>query len=83
MGYMIGDVVMRLDGDGRPHKIADIEVCLPLNRNEHTFFMLHYEDGGADVSDGYYVTYYDGKYKSWQEEKEQIILSRRDSGNCV
>ncbi len=63
MGFKIGDVIMRLDGDGRPHKIVDITVHCPLNRNERTFFMYHYEDGGTDVSDGHCLQYYNGKYK--------------------
>ena len=37
MGFKIGDIVMRMDGDKRPHKIVDITVRHPLNRNEHTF----------------------------------------------
>jgi hypothetical protein len=63
MAFRVGDVVRRLDGDGRPHKIVDIEVCQPLNRNEHTFFIYHYEDGGSDVSGFNNLDYYDGKYK--------------------
>lgn len=64
MAFKIGDIVMRLDGDGRPHTIVDITVHYPLNRNEHTFFMYHYEDGGSDVSDwGDILRLYDGKYK--------------------
>ena len=63
MGFRIGDVVMRTDGDKRPHKIADITVHYPLNRNEHTFFQYHYEDGGSDVSDWNYLELYDGNYK--------------------
>lgn len=38
MGFGIGDIVMRLDGDKRPHKIVDITVHYPLNSREHTFF---------------------------------------------
>jgi hypothetical protein len=66
MGFRIGDIVRRLDGDGRPHKIVDVEVCFPLNRNEHTFFVYHYEDGGSDVSDYSNLAYYDGKYKKFE-----------------
>ena len=62
MAYKIGDIVMRLDGDGRPHKIVDITVHYPLNRNEHTFFQYHYEDGGSDISESWYVVPYNGKY---------------------
>ena len=43
MGFRIGGIVMRMDGDKRPHKIVDITVHYPLNRNEHTFFMYHYD----------------------------------------
>lgn len=50
MGFKIGDIVMRLDGDKRPHKIVDITIHYPLNHNEHTFFQYHYEDGGSDVA---------------------------------
>lgn len=63
MAFKIGDIVMRMDGDKRPHKIVDITVHHPLNRNEHTFFMYHYEDGGSDVADWSYLKLYDGKYK--------------------
>lgn len=63
MGFRIGDIVMRLDGDKRSHKIVDITVHYPLNRNEHTFFMYHYEDRGSDVADWNYLKLYDGKYK--------------------
>ena len=63
MGFRIGDIVMRMDGDKRPHKIVDITVHYPLNRNEHTFFMYHYEDGGSDISDWSYLKLYDGKYE--------------------
>ena len=66
MAYKIGDIVMRLDGDGRPHKIVDITVHYPLNGNEHTFFVYHYEDGGADHTDNRFITLYNGKYKRWQ-----------------
>ena len=55
---------MRMDGDKRPHKIVDITVHYPLNRNEHTFFQYHYEDGGSDVAEwGDILKPYDGKYK--------------------
>lgn len=64
MAFKVGDIVMRLDGDKRPHKIVDITVHHPLNRNERTFFQYHYEDGGSDVSDNIYLKLYDGKYKS-------------------
>ncbi len=60
MGFKIGDIVMRLDGDKRPHKIVDVSVFYPLNHNEHTFFQWHYEDGGHDVDVGN-LTLYDGK----------------------
>ena len=63
MAFRVGDVVMRIDGDKRPHKIVDITVHYPLNRNEHTFFIYHYEDGGSDVSGFNNLDYYDGKYK--------------------
>ena len=63
MGFKIGDIVMRRDGDGRPHKIVDVEVYYPLNRNEHTFFRYIYEDGGGDVTDWAYLSLYDGKFK--------------------
>ena len=62
MAFRIGDIVMRLDGDKRPHKITDIEVCYPLNSREHTFFVYHYEDGGSDVSGFNNLALYDGKY---------------------
>lgn len=61
MGFKIGDIVMRLDGDKRPHKIVDITIHYPLNRNERTFFQYHYKDGGSDVAD--ILRLYDGKYK--------------------
>ena len=64
MAFKIGDIVMRLDGDGRPHKIIDVEICYPLNHNEHTFFIYHYEDGGSDISDNKYIVPYNGKYKN-------------------
>ena len=64
MAFKIGDIIMRLDGDKRPHKIINITVHYPLNRNERTFFQYHYEDGGSDVSDNMYLKLYDGKYKS-------------------
>lgn len=64
MGFRIGNIVMRLDGDGRPHKIVDITVHYPLNSREHTFFQYHYEDGGSDISESWYVVPYDGKYKN-------------------
>ena len=51
MGFKIGDVVMRMDGDKRPHKIVDITTHYPLNRNEHTFFQYHYEDDGSDIAE--------------------------------
>lgn len=55
---------MRLDGDGRPHKIVDITVHHPLNSKEHTFFQYHYEDGGSDVAEwGDKLRLYNGKYK--------------------
>ena len=63
MAFKIGDIVMRLDGDKRPHKIVDVKVYYPLNRNEHTFFQYVYEDGGRDISDSWYVVPYDGKYE--------------------
>jgi hypothetical protein len=63
MSFKIGDIVMRMDGDKRPHKIVNITVRYPLNSKEHTFFMYHYEDGGSDVSDCNYLKPYDGKYK--------------------
>ena len=63
MAFKIGDIVMRMDGDKRPHKIVNITVHYPLNSKEHTFFMYHYEDGGSDVSDCNYLKPYDGKYK--------------------
>ena len=66
MAYKIGDIVMRLDGDGRPHKIVDISVHYPLNRNEHTFFVYHYEDGGADLTDNRFIKLYNGKYKKYE-----------------
>lgn len=60
--FKIGDIVMRMDGDKRPHKIVDITIYPALNRNEHTFVQYHYEDGGSDVhSDN--IKIYDGKYK--------------------
>lgn len=64
MGFKIGDIVMRLDGDKRPHKIVDITIHYPLNHNEYTFFQYHYEDGGSDVVEcGDILRLYDGKYK--------------------
>lgn len=64
MGFKIGEIVMRLDGDKRPHKIVDITVHYPLNHNERTFFIYHYEDGGGDVAEwGDILRLYDGKYK--------------------
>ena len=63
MAFKIGDIVMRMDGDKRPHKIVDVTVHEPLNRNEHTFFQYHYEDGGSDVADNN-IQLYDGKYES-------------------
>jgi hypothetical protein len=57
---------MRLDGDKRPHKIVNISVHYPLNRNEHTFFQCHYEDGGSDVAElGDILRPYDGKFKKY------------------
>ena len=63
MGFKIGDVIMRMDGDKRPHKIVDITIHYPLNSREHIFFQYHYEDGGSDISDSRYIVPYDGKYK--------------------
>lgn len=63
MAFLIGDIVMRMDGDKRPHKIVDITAHYPLNHNEHTFFQYHYEDGGSDISDDRYIVPYDGKNK--------------------
>ena len=63
MAFKIGDIVMRMDGDKRQHKIVDITVHYPLNSREHTFFQYHYEDGGSDISDSRYIVPYDGKYK--------------------
>ena len=64
MGFKIGDIVMRLDGDKRPHKIVDITIHYLLNHNEHTFFQYHYEDGGSDVVEyGDILRLYDDKYK--------------------
>lgn len=64
MAFKIGDIVMRLDGDGRPHKIVDITVHYPLNTKEYTFFQYHYEDGGSDIAEwGDTLRLYDGKYK--------------------
>lgn len=63
MAFKIGDIVMRMDGDGRPHKIVDITVHHPLNSKERTFFQYHYEDGGSDVTEwGDKLKLYDGKY---------------------
>ena len=45
MAYKIGDIVMRLDGDGRPHN----------------FFVYHYEDGGSDISDSRFIKPYNRK----------------------
>ncbi len=60
------DIVMRLDGDKRPHKIVDISVYHSLNHNEHTFFQYHYEDGGSDVAElGDILRPYDGKFKKY------------------
>ena len=69
MAFIIGDIVMRLDGDGRPHKIVDITVHYPLNRNEHTFFIYHYEDGGSDIGESQYVVPYSGKYKDYDTRR--------------
>lgn len=55
--HKIGDIVKRLDGDGRPHKIIFIETCHPLNRNEHKFYVYHYEDGGSDIANKTIVCY--------------------------
>ena len=64
MAFKIGDIVMRLDGDKRPHKIVDISVHYPLNSKENIFFQYHYEDGGSDVAElGDILKPYDGKYK--------------------
>ena len=64
MGFKIGDIVMRLDGDKRPHKIVDITIHYPLNHNEHTSLQLYYEDGGSDVAEcDDILRLYDGKYK--------------------
>ena len=64
MAFKIGDIVMRLDGDKRPHKIVDISVHYPLNSKESIFFQYHYEDGGRDVAElGDILRPYDGKYK--------------------
>jgi len=64
MAFKIGDIVMRMDGDKRPHKIVDITVHYPLNSHESTFFVYHYEDGGSDVAEwGDILRLYDGKYK--------------------
>lgn len=62
MGFKIGDIVSRTDGDGRPHKIADIKVHYPLNGNEHTFFEFVFEDGASAVGDEM-LEYYKGDYK--------------------
>lgn len=70
MGFKIGDIVMRLDGDKRPHKIVDITIHYPLNHNERTFFQYHYKDGGSDVAEcGDILRLYDGKY----ERKKTLI----------
>lgn len=64
MAFKIGDIVMRLDGDGRPHKIVDVTVHYPLNSKEHTFFQYHYEYGGSDIAEfGDVLRPYNGKYK--------------------
>lgn len=63
MAFKIGEVVMCMDGDKRPHKICDITVHYPLNHNEHIFFEYHYEDGGSDISDSHYIVSYDGNIK--------------------
>lgn len=62
MGFKIGEIVKRKDGDGRPHKIVDILPHFPLNSKEHTFFQFFYEDGGSDCFEEI-LEYYDGKYK--------------------
>lgn len=66
MAFKIGDIVMRLFGNMRPHKIVDITVHYSRYRKEHTFFKYHYEDGGSDISDSWYIVPYDGKYKMRQ-----------------
>lgn len=66
MGFRIGDIVRRKDGDGRPHRIVDVKVHGPLNRNEHTFFEFIFEDGGAEVFPES-LELYKGDYKERKE----------------
>jgi len=62
MGFKIGDIVRRKDGDGRPHRIVDIKAHSPLNRNEHTFFEFIFDDGGKSYFPES-LEYYKGDYK--------------------
>lgn len=79
MAFKIGDIVMRLDGDGRPHKIVNITTHYPLNSLEHTFFQYHYEDGGSDISDSLCIVPYDGKYeKLYRFRTKPIIILLKD-----
>lgn len=79
MAFKIGDIVMRMDGDKRPHKIVDITVHYPLNSREHTFFQYHYEDGGSDISDSRDIVPYDGKYKRISYESKR---SKKENTIC-
>ena len=68
MGFKIGEIVRRKDGDGRPHKIVDIKVYGPLNSHEHTFFQFIYEDGGSDCFEDN-LEYYKGDYEKHKKNK--------------
>lgn len=65
MGFKIGDVVRLKDGDGRPHKIVDIKVHLPISRYGKTFFEFRFEDGSGDAVDTGCdnLQYYNGEYR--------------------
>ena len=62
MGFKLGDIVRRKDGDGRPHKIADIKVHHPVSIYGHTFFEFIFEDGAHEIGDEM-LEYYKGDYK--------------------
>lgn len=47
--FNVGDVVMRLDGDGRPHRIVSIEKINSMNGT--FFYRYNYADGGCDGMD--------------------------------
>lgn len=65
MGFRVGDIVRRKDGDGRPHKIVDISPEFPLYGHGSIFFKFTYEDGDCDYGD-YQLEYYKGDYKPYK-----------------